>query len=239
MLQEWVQKVTRGTGAGRRVELRNLFATRRCGRAAAGAGGPGLMLGAHYDTSPCADGDRDPAARTQPVPGASDGASGVAVLLEMARALSVRPPAHDVVFAFWDGEDLGEYCYGSRAFAGERRRRELRALRARQGVVVDMVGGRGLRCTTELNSIDAAPALWAEVHSAADALGLGRHFRGPRARILDDHLFMTRAGIPSVLLIDFGYPYRHTASDTLAQCEPASLGAVGSVLLRLARGGHA
>mgnify|MGYP004485575969 CR=1 FL=1 len=227
-VQEWPQPVERGVGAGRSWELTNVLA--RFGPAGEA---PGLLLATHWDTRPAADEDPDAGLRGTPPVGANDGASGVAVLLELARTLRVRRPGRPVVLAFLDGEDLGEHCYGGRQLARALRRRDGRRWRTRRAVVIDMIGGAGLRCTTERHSMRSAPALWHELHAHAAALGLDRHFGGPAARITDDHVFLARAGVPSVLLIDFTYPYRHTTGDTAERCSPGSLAVIGRVLERL------
>jgi Zn-dependent M28 family amino/carboxypeptidase len=139
-----------------------------------------------------------------------------------------------VVLGFWDGEDMGEYYYGSHAYARALARGEA-PWRARRGIVLDMVGKRGLRCNTELNSLRQAPELWRQLHACADELGLGAHFGGPRRTITDDHVFLSRAGIPSVLLIDYAYPQWHTTADTVDQCDPQSLKIAGDLVLRFVR----
>src|SRR5690606_9900097 len=119
-VQEWVQRIDRGAFAGARVPLCNLLALlpgRDDRDRPAETIRPALMLAAHWDTRPLADRDPDPALRGRPVPGASDGASGVAVLLELARVLAADPPPFSIVVALFDGEDLGEHFYGSRLFA--------------------------------------------------------------------------------------------------------------------------
>jgi glutaminyl-peptide cyclotransferase len=196
---------------------------------------PALMLCAHWDTRPVADHDPDPARRHLPVPGASDGASGVAVLLEIARALHVRRPPVPVLIGLFDAEDLGEYYYGSRIFARDVRRPAFARWRPRQAVLLDMIGGRGLRCATELHSLRLAPALWARLHASADAAGVGHRFRGAERTVSDDHLFLNRAGIPAVVLIDCGYPHWHTTADDVDACGAESLGAVGAAVLHLVR----
>jgi glutaminyl-peptide cyclotransferase len=235
VLQRWNQKVSRGPGAGRTFRMVNLLARIRGTDGAAPDADAGTMLSAHWDTKPVADQDPDPSRRHLPVPGANDGASGVAVLLELARALHARRPARDVVLAFWDGEDMGEYYYGSRAYARALARRKA-PMRAECGIVLDMVGKRGLRCNTEANSLRQAPQLWADVHACAAELGLAAHFGGPPRTISDDHVFLSRAGIPSIVLIDYAYPPWHTTADTVEQCDPLSLQVVGDVMLRFVRG---
>ncbi|HEU0299986.1 MAG TPA: M28 family peptidase [Longimicrobium sp.] len=234
VLQTWRQKVGRGPGAGQTFAMTNLLALVH------GAGGsdaaPDLMLSAHWDTRPVADRDPDPGRRALPVPGANDGASGVAVVLEAARALRAERPPRPVVLALWDGEDLGEYYYGSRAYASAAARGTV-PWRPRRGILLDMVGKRGLRCTTELNSVRLAPELWRQVHATADAMGLGAHFGGAPRVINDDHVFLSRAGIPTVLLIDYDYPQWHTTADTVEQCDAGALQVIGDVVLRVVRAG--
>lgn len=229
--QEWRQRILRGPGAGTTLPMCNILA-RFNGTGAPAPARPHLMLCAHWDTRPVADRDPDPAWRALPVPGANDGASGVAILLEMARLLAAEPPPFPLLLAFWDGEDLGENCYGSRLYARQNEREAMPAWLPRRSILLDMVGKRELRCITDTASIAQAPALWDEVHEAARALGLERHFFGPAYRIGDDHIHLARAGIESIVLIDFDYPEWHTTADTADRCSPESLAVIGEVLQR-------
>lgn len=227
-VQRWSQRVARGPGAGRTFAMTNLFAR-------IGGDGPAIMLSAHWDTRPVADRDPDPAKRALPIDGANDGASGVAVLLELARALRARPAPRPVILAFWDGEDFGEYYYGSRLFARHAASPDARRWRAESGIVLDMVGKKGLRCVSELHSMREAPGVWAAVHESAVALGLEASFGGGPYAIRDDHSFLNGAGIPTVLFIDYAYPEWHTTLDTVDRCSADSLQTVGSVVLHWAR----
>ena len=229
--QEWGQSILRGPGAGTTLPMCNILA-RFNGTAAPAAAQPCLMLCAHWDTRPVADRDPDPHRRSLPVPGANDGASGVAILLEMARLLAAEPAPFPLILAFWDGEDLGENWYGSRLYARQSEREDMRGWYPRRSILLDMVGKRDLRCVTETASIAQAPALWREVHEAARALGLERHFFGRACRIGDDHIHLARAGIESIVLIDFDYPEWHTTGDTPQRCSPDSLAIIGRVLQR-------
>lgn len=233
VLQRWEQRVGRGPGAGQRFAMSNVLALIH---GADGADAPDLMLSAHWDTRPVADSDPDPARRGLPVPGANDGASGTAVVLEAARALRARRPPRAVALALWDGEDLGEYYYGSHAYEAAFRRGTV-PWRPRRGILMDMVGKRGLRCSTERNSMRLAPELWRDLHARADALGLAGHFGGRAYAVNDDHVFLSRAGIPTVLLIDYDYPQWHTTMDTVDRCDAASLQVVGDVVLAFVREG--
>jgi glutaminyl-peptide cyclotransferase len=233
-VQRWEQPVWKGAGAGGRHAMTNVFGRIR-GTAVGGDGPPHVMVCAHWDTRPVADADPDPALRALPVPGASDGASGTAVVLELARALHAARPASTVSFALFDGEDLGEHYYGSRVFAPASRRPGSARWSPRGAVVLDMVGGHGVRCTTEIQSVSRAAALWNRVHASADALGLDRHFHGPARVVNDDHVFLGRAGIPAIVLIDYSYPHWHTTADVPERCSAASLRAVGRVMLHFVR----
>lgn len=223
--QHWTQRVDRGVGAGAVLPMTNVLGRLRGSGRQDGA----VMLATHWDSRPAADADPDPARRLDPAPGANDGASGAAVLLHLAQVLSTRRPARDVVLAFFDGEDLGEHFYGSRVFA-----RSLRgpagAWRPQAAVVVDMVGGAGLRCATETSSVRRHPDLWQAVHACAEALGTADRFGGPARSITDDHAALSRAGVPAILLIDADYAPWHTSDDVPERCSAASLEAVGRVL---------
>ncbi len=216
------------TVAGRAWPLENLIA--RFGPAE----GRRVALLAHFDSRPWCDEDPDPEKRAEPVPGANDGASGVAVLLEVAELMSARPPGVGVDLVFLDGEDLGrpsfadEYCRGSRRYAsllppaGDPRRPVA-------GFVFDLVGDRDLGIWDEGNSAARATNLVDLVHEAAAATG-ARHFhRGVRHTLIDDHIPLLDAGLPAVDIIDFDYPAWHTAADTTGNVSAESLAEVARV----------
>ena len=234
-MQEWTQTIRRGPGAGRSYKMTNLLGVIRGKDVAEDAAdwGPSLMLCAHWDTRPVADMEIDAAKRTKPIMGANDGASGVAAVVEIARVLKAARPRQTVIIALWDGEDLGEFFYGSRYFANSLSTAAWKKWRPSRAILLDMIGDRDLRCNRELNSLDFAPELYQEVMDAAAKLGLSRHFNGPSTRISDDHVPLHEAGIPAIDLIDFDYPYWHTLEDTPDKCSPASLKVIGDVLLRL------
>lgn len=186
---------------------------------------PQIILGAHYDTRFFADSDPDINKRTEPVPGANDGASGVAVLLELARSL----PADTVPvwLVFFDAEDNGriagwDWILGSRAFAEEI------PVQPEAVVIVDMIGDADLNIYLEQNSNEI---IRAEIWSTAEKLGYGGLFiNQEKHSMLDDHTPFLEAGIPAVLIIDFDYPYWHTTQDTPDKVSAASLQAVGETL---------
>ncbi len=187
--------------------------------------GPLILLGAHYDTRPIAD--RDPLRPMDPVPGANDGASGVAVLLEMARLLPETDSECDVRLVFFDGEDSGglggwEWAVGSRHYAAGLSRVPEAV------VVVDMVGDADLALPVERNS---TPKLVDEIWLVAEALGLPAFTREAGPSVLDDHTPFLERGWPAVDLIDFSYPYWHTTADTPDKVSADSLEQVGRALL--------
>ena len=187
---------------------------------------PAVILGAHYDSRRVADHDPDPAKRDQPVPGANDGASGVAVLLEIARVLP--PESVPVWLVFFDAEDDGDlpgsdWILGSRAFA------DSLTVRPQAVVIVDMIGDADLNIYQERNS---DPALTEAIWSQAAALGYGTAFiPQPKYRMTDDHIPFKQLGLTVVDLIDFDYPYWHTTEDTPDKVSAESLKIVGETLL--------
>ena len=187
---------------------------------------PWVIIGAHYDTRLIANRDINLQLRTQAGPGANDGASGVAVLLELARVISKDLPVN-VWLVFFDGEDNGDiegwdWILGSRGFV--ERMVEMPDI----AVIVDMIGDRDLNIFWEMNS---DPILSKEIWDTANDLGYSSQFIPiQKHRILDDHIPFIEAGIPSVDIIDFDYPYWHTASDTIDKISAESLKVVGETI---------
>jgi len=188
-----------------------------------------VLLAAHWDTRPTAD--MDPAARDQPILGANDGASGVAVLLEVARVLREVPPTVGVIVVLFDGEDYGPgidaMFLGSRHYA-----QNIVPERPAWGVLLDMVGDRDLQIPREGYSQQRAPAVNDRIWRAARELNRPEFIDLVGAPVLDDHIPLLDAGIPMIDLIDFTYPWWHTLADIPDKCSPASLQAVGQVVLR-------
>lgn len=202
-------------------KIRNVIAKR-------GNGMDWLILGAHYDTRMFADQDPETGNHTKPVMGANDGASGVSVLLEIARVL---PDELDkqIWLVFFDAEDNGhlpgwDWILGSRAFV------ENLVDQPQAAVIVDMVGDADLELYYEQNSDEQ---LSRQIWQQAENLGYGQIFI-PEVKyaMLDDHTPFLEAGIPAIDIIDFDYPYWHTTSDNLDKVSAASLDAVGDTLLQ-------
>ncbi len=186
---------------------------------------PQIILGAHYDTRMFADNDPDLTKRTEPVPGANDGASGVAVLLELARSLPKDTTPTWLVF--FDTEDNGriegwDWILGSRAFTKEI------PIAPRAVVIVDMIGDADLNIYLEKNS---NVAIRTEIWNTAASLGYGDVFiNQEKFSMLDDHTPFLEKNIPAVDIIDFDYPYWHTVQDTPDKVSAESLHAVGDTL---------
>lgn len=198
--------------------IRNIVAKR-------GNAAPQIVLGAHYDTRFVADHDPDQSRRNEPVPGANDGASGVAVLLELAHSLP--KDTVPVWLAFFDAEDNGRiegwnWILGSRAFA------EGIDIQPRAVVIVDMIGDADLNVYLEQNS---DKQIRAEIWAAAEHLGYGDQIiNEEKFSMMDDHTPFLEQGIPAVDMIDFDYPYWHTTGDTLDKISAESLGVIGDTL---------
>ncbi len=205
--------------------IRNISASR-----VQGAGDPLYILGAHYDSRLAADQDQDPTKRDVPVPGANDGASGVAVLLGLARALP-EDLYGNVWLEFFDAEDQGnlpgwDWILGSGYMASNMDR--VLVTHVNGVIIVDMVGDADLTIYKERNS---NPALTDAIWGTAAVHGYGDQFPSSvKYQMLDDHLPFLQRGIPVALLIDFDYPWWHTTGDTLDKVSARSLDAVGSTL---------
>jgi glutaminyl-peptide cyclotransferase len=189
--------------------------------------GPVVVLGAHYDTRPVAEREPDPDQRDQPILGANDGASGVAVLLELARVVDVEATGRSVWLAFFDAEDRAQVDGWPTSVGAEEMARRL-GLRPEWVVVLDMVGDVDQQFYLEGHS---DPQLQERLWAVAGELGYAAHFIPElRHTILDDHVPFVERGIPAVDVIDFDYPAWHTLDDTLANISAESLGRVGTLM---------
>ncbi|MFM7129416.1 MAG: M28 family peptidase [bacterium] len=195
-----------------------------------------VVLGAHYDTRPYPDQDPDPAKRRSRFIGANDGASGVALLMEIANHLPKMTTDWGVDLVLFDGEELvyqdgDPYFLGSRHFA----RQYLAQARSRDwkydaGLVLDMVADKDLLIEQEQYSIEYAPNVVRDLWSVAALLGEKRFSRSVGPAVLDDHIPLNQAKIPTADVIDFEYPHWHTADDTPDKCSGESMAAVGRVV---------
>ncbi|MFH0765077.1 MAG: M28 family peptidase [Calditrichota bacterium] len=197
-----------------------------------GSGGTPTMLCAHWDTRAYADQDPDPKNRTTPIPGANDGASGVAVLLEIARIAAEFPPPRELWIVFFDGEDMGrgghseEYALGSRFWATHPT-----PGKPSDAILLDMVGDADLEIPIEYFSQAKAPALRRHLWELAREVGSEAFVDSPGPAVADDHVPLQQIGVRAVDLIDFDYTWWHTLQDTPDKCSAESLEQVGKVLV--------
>ncbi len=175
--------------------------------------------------------DPDPGRRGEPILGANDGASGVAVLLELGRMVSEQPPHVGIDIVLFDAEDggdeggLGAWCIGSSYYASH-----LGAYCPRYAIVVDMIGDCDLEIPMEPYSRSAAPELMRLVWDSAERVGASSFVDRIGTAIYDDHVPLVQAGLSAIDLIDLDYAYWHTVEDTPDKCCPESLADVGRVV---------
>ena len=207
-----------------------------------------ILVSAHWDSRPWADNEEDEGLHHTPIDGANDGASGVAVMLELARQFSIAQEptcALGIDFICWDAEDSGTHgegstttwCLGSQYWAGKR---HVEGYTARYGVNLDMVGGSKIIFCKEGLSLRYAPAIVDRIWNLAQRLGYGHYFKNdPCGEMVDDHLPVNQGGIPCVDIIGLdaemgGFPDTwHTLNDNLAHINKATLKAVGQTMLEL------
>ena len=228
-----VQTWTHTTADGRRLPLRNVIARFRPAEARR------ILYLAHWDTRPIADSESDPARRTQPVPGANDGGSGVAILLGVAEALQRVPPTVGVDLLFVDGEDWGSFetntdvLLGSEYFAAHLPEP---GYAPQFGVLWDMVGDSVPLFEQEGYSAQHAPEVVQRVWTTAQRLGHGAAFTNRAGQMItDDHLPLQRKGLRVIDVIDLDYPWHHTTADTPDKVSRSTLQLVGDVAIAVIR----
>jgi len=195
-----------------------------------GKGEEWIILGAHYDNRIFADNDPIASNHYLPVPGANDGASGVAVLLELSKVIPklIDNQRKTIWLVFFDLEDDGniagyDWIMGSRHFVENLNKFPDKV------VIIDMIGDRDLNIYKEFNSNQY---LTNNIWNIADELGYKDYFIPElKYHILDDHIPFIEKGIQAIDIIDFDYPYWHTIHDTTDKIAPESLNIVGDVLL--------
>ena len=208
-----------------------------------------IVLAAHWDSRPYGDKDPDPAKHKQPIDGANDGASGVGVLLELARISKDLPADIGIDFILFDSEDGGKpewapdgendalsWCLGSQLWANQKPQRSMR-----YAVLLDMVGAEGARFNKEGYSMQSAGNAVNRIWGNAAKLGYGEYFQNEEtAGIIDDHVFMIQANIPSLDIVDMRPNYmgtqfefgssHHTHADNMSVISKPTLKAVGHTL---------
>lgn len=191
-----------------------------------------VMIATHYDTTSWADHDPNLALRSTPIIGANDGASGVAVLLEMARIWQDDPPAVGIDLIFFDGEDFGrkgaeeDYFVGSKAWA-----RDHPEYKPDWGLVLDMIGDASLQIRKERTSVEQAPQVVQRVWDAAERVAAAAFIDKKSGGVSDDHTAFLARALPVILIIDIDYPPYHTTQDVPAKCSSDSLAQVGRTVM--------
>jgi glutaminyl-peptide cyclotransferase len=198
-----------------------------------------VLISAHWDTRPRNDQEKT-GPRDKPILGANDGASGVAVLLELAKCFKQNPPPVGVDLICWDGEDYGKegsldyYFLGSKYWAQTKPFSYYPIF----AVNLDMVGDKELTLPKEYNSMQYAPDVVNLIWNTAAEMGVSQFVNRVGDAISDDHLSLDDIGIKCIDIIDFAYPdqsnrYWHTLEDTPDKCSGESLAAVGKVLIQV------
>jgi glutaminyl-peptide cyclotransferase len=190
------------------------------------------LISAHYDTRPISDQEPDPTKRQIPVPGANDGASGVAALLELARVIPLQKLPHGIGLAFFDLEDHGTprsndgFCKGSRHMAANLPPE----LDFEHGINLDMIADKELSLSYESFSFTQQTALTERLWNVGIELypQAWKAERGPF--VYDDHMPFLTTGRSYINVIDFDYKPWHTTEDTADKCSPQSLEIVGRTI---------
>lgn len=197
-----------------------------------------IMISAHWDTRPWAENSISIMRKNQPIIGANDGASGVAVILELAKTLKKFPPQTGVNLVLFDAEDYGSsgdswsYCKGSQFFA-----QNVPFPFPQYAINLDMVADKDPQFYIERYSYQQNSTLVLELWEKAASLNLTSFKKQAKYTIFDDHVPLYQiAGIPAIDIIDFDFPneqvnYHHTHQDIVENCSPKGLGEVGTLML--------
>jgi glutaminyl-peptide cyclotransferase len=203
-----------------------------------------ILVSAHWDARPFSDQDPDESQRDKAFDAANDGASGVAVILEMARQIQQKQPNVGVDFILWDLEDYGKsndqtpnestWCIGSQYWA---KNPHVKGYKAQYAINLDMVGGSNAQFTLDEVSRKYAPDILKKVWDIGNELGYGAYFINvPSGNLIDDHFWINQAGIPAIDIIHFTdasgfYLNWHTQLDNLNNIDKNTLKAVGQTVL--------
>ncbi len=207
-----------------------------------------ILLVSHWDSRPWADRESDPLAAQQPIDGANDGASGVAVLLEIARQASIHGTKLPIEILLVDGEDYGEHgedgdesswCLGTQAWLEANP--YATSPKPRYSLLLDMVGGKDARFHREYISDTYARQLVDMIWQEAASIGLADRFiNQPGGAVVDDHLFINRAGIPAIDIIESKSPDTgsfnatwHTLNDRYENIDPSAISDTGKLVSHL------
>lgn len=248
-LKSWCQNVTVQKGTvkaynGTILKFSNIIASFNPGT------NDRIFLCSHWDSRPYADHDPDPKNHNKPIDGANDGASGVGILLDIARQISISKPPIGVDIILFDAEDYGPpqdwksnvntedfWGLGSQYWSNQPHKADYFA---KYGILLDMVGAPNATFLMEGLSMHYAPDIVKLVWETASRIGFSRYFLYDEGgQITDDHVAVNKVrGIPTIDIIHLDrssetgfYPYWHTTKDNLASIDKATLNAVGQTLL--------
>ena len=195
-----------------------------------------LLVGTHFDTRVRADRERDPAVRESPIPGANDGGSGTAVLLHLLETLRARRLPRQVLFAFFDAEDVGDIDGHPFSVGAARLAADPVPFAPEQVLVLDMIGGADMVLDVDAHAMAHPPSrdMTREVFSLAASLGMTPFtaYKQHKTKhiISDQRPFMER-GTAACLLIDIDYPQWHTHADLPDAMSGTSLEVIEDFLL--------
>jgi len=227
IVQDWVHVTAKGV----KLPLRNVIA--RFNPAAPER----ILYLAHWDTRPHTDSPQSTDS-SGVVPGANDGASGVAVLLGVADALRKQRPTTGVDLLFTDGEDWGRFEDSTETLLGSRyyARHQVPGNTPLFAVLFDMVGDKDLQIFQEGYSVSGAGEVVERVWETAKLMGYGGTFIDtPKHSLIDDHASLQKVGIRAIDVVDFDYPAWHTKDDTIDKVSAQSLQIVGDVAVGVIR----
>jgi glutaminyl-peptide cyclotransferase len=233
-----VQKAPVKTYDGKSHQLKNIIATFYPEKKER------ILISAHWDARPFSDQDPDPKMKDKPFDAANDGASGVAVMLEMARQLQLKQPTVGVDFILWDIEDYGKaqdetpnettWCIGSQYWA---KNPHVKGYKAQYAINLDMVGGSNAQFTQDEVSRKYAPEIVNKVWNIGNEIGYSVYFINVTSgNLIDDHFWVNQAGIPCIDIIHYAdtsgfYMNWHTQLDNLNNIDRNTLKAVGQTVL--------
>lgn len=236
--QVYVQQGPAQTFDGKKHQLKNIIAAFSPEKTTR------ILISAHWDSRPFSDQDPDEKMRDKPFEAANDGASGVAVILEMARQIQMKKPHVGVDFILWDIEDYGKskdespnettWCIGSQYWAKNKPAAGYQPLYA---INLDMVGGANAQFTQDEISRKYAPDVVNKVWNIGNEIGFSAYFVNvPSGNLIDDHFWVNQAGIPCIDVIHYAdnsgfYVNWHTQLDNLNNIDKNTLKAVGQTVL--------
>jgi glutaminyl-peptide cyclotransferase len=200
-----------------------------------------ILICAHYDTRPIADQEENRRNWNKPFVSANDGASGVAMMMELGNHMKGLKSEVGVDFVLFDGEEYvfetaqfgggDKYFFGSEHFAADyTKTRNTRKFKYEAGALLDLCHAKGTVLKVEQYSYAAAPKVCEQIWATAAGIGAKSFKYAPGPEVLDDHIALNRADIPTADLIDFDYPHWHRLTDTPDKISGEQMAEVAKVL---------